>query len=67
MEDNNKTNNKTTDIGMLIAQRLTRRTVIGGMATATAFAGFGAAPWCGARAPGDSSLAFEEPPHDLDA
>jgi uncharacterized protein len=67
MEDNNKTNNKTTDIGMLIAQRLTRRTVIGGMATATAFAGFGAAPWCGARAQGDSSLAFEELPHGLDA
>ena len=52
-------------IGALIAQRISRRTVLGGVVTATALAGTGMS-WRRAYALGPSSLAFEELARGLD-
>lgn len=59
-------NHEAVDIETLIAHRLNRRTVLGGMATATAFTSLGTATWGGAWAQTASSLAFEEVPHVQD-
>jgi secreted PhoX family phosphatase len=52
-------------IGALIAQRISRRAVLGGVVTATALAGTGMS-WRSAYALGPSSLAFEELARGLD-
>ncbi len=53
-----------SEIGALIAQRISRRTVLGGMAMV--FVGTSAMSWRSALAQGASSLAFEELPRGLD-
>lgn len=60
------TDSKTSAIGALIAQRISRRMVLGGVVTATAFAGTSSLSWRGAYAQGASSLAFEELARGLD-
>ncbi len=57
---------EASTIGALIARRINRRTVLGGVVTATALAGTSGMSWRSAYAQGASSLAFEELAHGLD-
>ncbi len=61
-----KADQEASVIGALIAQRISRRTVLGGVVTATALAGTSAMSWRSAYASGASSLAFEELARGLD-
>ncbi len=60
------TDQEASAIGALIAQRIGRRAVLGGVAAAAAFAGSTAVSWRHAYAQSASSLAFDELAHGLD-
>jgi secreted PhoX family phosphatase len=67
--DQNKYDQDKADFDALIAWRLNRRTVLGGVIAASAFAATPGISWRGAQAQqaaAASSLSFEELPHGLD-